>query len=273
MTHYISFRSGGTGRSLANPLLLTGDGAAAQPMLGPLQGAQLSQAVTSKHLLFGVHGYAVGYERGANIMAEMESRLALPSNVSFFGILWPGDSWLPYVNYPWEADDAVICGRRLAAICNGPFAGAASVSCVSHSLGARLALETAANLVGRKAHMLCLMAAAVDSNVLTDQYRTALDRAEHVFVLSSTKDLVLRAAYPIGDAVSDIFLGDRDSPFRSALGLGGPRPGAGPTVNDDPIRGEPGCGHLDYLPGGNRWAEIPPYVRRSFYNEVPVWPR
>src|SRR3954463_15155019 len=99
MTNYISFRSGGAGRSLANPFLLTGNGAVPQPALRPLQGADLARAVNGKHLLFGVHGFATSYQRGANIMAALETQLApLPSNASFFGILWPGDSWLPYVN-------------------------------------------------------------------------------------------------------------------------------------------------------------------------------
>jgi len=83
---------------------------------------------------------------------------------------------------------------------------------------------------------------------------------------------VLRAAYPVGDAISDIFLGDRDSPFRRALGLEGPSPAAGPAVSDDRIRGDPGCNHWDYLPGGNRWAQIPPYIRGSFYRAPPTWP-
>jgi esterase/lipase superfamily enzyme len=233
--------------------------------------AEVTRAVQGKHLLFGTHGFATGFAAGAQFMAALQSMLSLPSSAGFVGVLWPGDSWLPYVNYSWEADDAVMCGRKLAALCNGRFRSAASFSFVSHSLGGRLVLEAAANL-DRKARMVCLMAAAVDNNALTSQYRAALANSEHVYVLSSIKDRVLRLAYPVGDALSDLFLGDSDSPFRSALGLNGPRPGAGATVDDNRIAPQPPCDHGDYLPAGSHWLQVAPYVRRSFDRVPHIWP-
>lgn len=250
-------------------MLLTGD-LAEGPGLRVMSDIEVAQAVSGRHLLFGTHGFNTGFRLGAFQMAEFDRQLNLPGSATFFGVLWPGDTAVPYINYPFEGSDAVQCGRLLAALCNDRFRAAASFSFVSHSLGARLVLEAVKRL-NRKARMLCLMAAAADRDVLTSQYKASLQNCQHVSVLSSPKDWVLQVAYPAGDFFSDLF-GDSDSPFRGALGLHGPRPAAGDTVDDSRIPRDPPCGHMGYMPQGSHWQYVPAYVRRSFDGVAHNWP-
>jgi hypothetical protein len=273
VTFFVSFRSGGTGRGVADPFFLVGSPTPGNVALRAATEGEVAAAVVSKHILFGTHGFNTSFADGAWQMAAFDTALALPSSATFMGVLWPGDFWIPYINYPFEGSDARKCGARLAALCNGRFSGAASFSFVSHSLGGRLALEAVKQL-NRKARVVCLMAAAVDDDVLTGQYKTALSHAEHVYVLSSVRDNVLKLAYPAGDFLSDIF-GDGDSPFRGALGLHGPRPGAGASVDDNRIAKlppVPNCDHMDYMPGGAQWTNVHPYIRRSFDRQPHSWP-
>lgn len=270
MTAYISFRSGGTGRSLAHPVFLAGNGEANPVALRPMSRAELAATVNGRDLLFGVHGFNVGFGDGVRQMAQLERRLALPPPASFFGILWPGDFFLPVVNYPFEAEDAVICGRRLAALCNGTFGGAASISFVAHSLGSRLVLEAAANL-RRKARTMCLAAAAVDRDALSRHYSAAVRNCETISVLSSRRDMVLQVAYPVGDLVSDL-LGDPDSPFGGALGYSGPHPPPGPTVRHRPIPNRFQCNHWHYLPQGRFWEPVAEFVRAGLTGSDAFWP-
>lgn len=271
MTYYISFRAQSVGGGIVDPILLTGDGTAAAPSFRRLTDAELSAATAGKDLLFAVHGFNVSLKQGARQMGQLEVALGLPPSATFFAVLWPGDFFLPVVNYPFEASDAVECGKRLATLCNGRLASARSLSFMSHSLGGRLVLEAVRRLSGRKAKSLCLAAAAVDRDVLTRQYADALAKSDSVVVLSSTKDRVLQLAYPAGDFLSDLF-GDGDSPFRGALGLKGPRPDPGTTVTHRPIPKALNCNHGDYLPVGTHWQNVAGHVRNWFQGAPAGWP-
>lgn len=252
------------------PTLLVGDGAATAPTFREMRVPEVNDAVNGRKLLFAVHGFNVSLKAGARQMALLEARLALPGDVTFFGLLWPGDFFLPVVNYPFEASDAVECGRRLAALCNTRFANAASFSFLSHSLGGRLVLE-AVKLLNRKAKSVCLAAAAVDRDALTGQYATALAKSESIAILSSVRDRVLQLAYPGGDFLSDLF-GDGDSPFRTALGFKGPRPYPGPQVVHNAIPKALNCGHGDYLPEGDHWQNVAGYVHNYLGGAAQTWP-
>jgi esterase/lipase superfamily enzyme len=271
VTRYISFRSRSVGGSVVDPMLLVGDGLAPAPSFRPMTAAEIEQATTGRNLLLAVHGFNVSLGEGARQMAHLEARLALPPDATFFAVLWPGDFFIPVVNYPFEASDAVETGRRLAALCNRRFVRALSLSFMSHSLGGRVILEAVARLAGRKARSMCLAAAAVDRDVLTRQYARALANSESVSVLSSVKDRVLQLAYPGGDFLSDIF-GDGDSPFRTALGFKGPRPHPGQSVAHHAIPKTLGCGHGDYLPLGGQWQPVAQYVRNCFDGAQQIWP-
>jgi esterase/lipase superfamily enzyme len=266
MTRYVSFRSDAVGGPVIAPLLLEGGAGG----LTRMSEQQLAAAIAGKNLLFAAHGFNVNLATGVRQCEQLERQLGLPANAASFGVLWPGDFVIPVINYPFEAQDAVQCGRRLAALCNDRLGAAASFSFMSHSLGGRLVLEAVARL-SRKAKAVCLTAAAVDRDALTRQYSAALRNSESVAVLSSVRDRVLQYAYPGGDFLSDIF-GDGDSPFRSALGLRGPRPGAGPTVVDSRIPRALNCDHGDYMPQGPQWQNVAGYVSRCFQNASQVWP-
>jgi hypothetical protein len=114
----------------------------------------------------------------------------------------------------------------------------------------------------RRAHELCLTAAAVDDDCMAHtQYEHARENADRVSVLASRKDLVLRLAFPAGDFVSDVMLGDDDSPWRMALGYHGPRPRGLPHVARSQIRPQERHGHLDYFPSSS--GGLTPEVERS----------
>lgn len=271
MTYYLNFRNGAVGGGIAEPYLLEGDGAAAPPALRAVDWSTVPRLVAGKDVVFGVHGFNVSYADGASRMGYLERALTLPPSGLFLGVLWPGDFWLPVVNYPFEGQDAMQCGRLLAAFCDRWLGPARSVAFISHSLGGRLVLEAIKRMT-RKVRVACLTAAAVDRNCLTtSQYAAALANAERVYILSSAQDTVLRLAYPAGDFVADILYGG-DSAFAAALGLRGPAPDAGATVTASQIPDDLHCNHGDYLPPGGRSDKTTLYMREILAGGRPTWP-
>jgi hypothetical protein len=267
VTLFVSFRAGVSGRGLGNAIYLENGAAGSYRLLAE---REVSARTAGKQLLFATHGFATTFQGGVAQLAAFEAALGLPGSAVFIGVLWPGDAWIPYINYPVEYGDARRSGEKLAAACGSTMRGAASYSFLSHSLGGRLILEAVKRL-HTKAATMCLMAAAVDRDVLTNQYKTALANCDRTFVLSSTKDLVLKLAYPAGDFFSDIF-GDDDSPFRGALGLRGPRPAAGATVTPNAIDPGEAYGHMDYMPWSPKWPRVHAYVKSSFQGTPSLWP-
>lgn len=140
-------------------------------------------------------------------MGRLDARLAFDESALFIGILWPGDAWLPVVNYPFEGNDANRCGRLLAGFCDRWLGNARSISFASHSLGARLIL-TAAQKMSRRPHLLCLTAAAIDRDCLSAEFKAAARKADHISVLASRRDWVLKVAFRIGDPISDLLQDD-----------------------------------------------------------------
>ena len=138
MTLYLNFRSHSVGGSVAGPFLMQGDGTLRPPALQLLDPASIRSFIDGKNVLFGIHGFNVSLEKGSRSLGQLEPYLRLGASDVFVGVLWPGDYWLPVVNYPFEGADAMECGKRLAAYCRDSFAKAQSFSFVSHSLGARL---------------------------------------------------------------------------------------------------------------------------------------
>ncbi|MCR5875936.1 alpha/beta hydrolase [Phenylobacterium sp. J426] len=256
----------------------------AQPVETPrydkVDALEVRRKVEDKHVILAIHGFNVSRDSGVRSLAALERRLALRDNELFFGVLWPGDWWLPVINYPAEADDAVRAGRQLAAYVDENMAHAPAVSMVSHSLGGRVLLE-AAQHVRRPVRELCVTAGAVDNDVLGKGYARAKAVSRRVSVLSSRNDMVLRLAYPLGDFGSDIFWGDNDSPWRGALGLKGPRPVEREKVEHWPIPLRPKYGHGDYFPPGGfgaadqdpdgEWTRAVRYIRRCLDGEPVAW--
>src|SRR5262249_1713151 len=106
------------------------------------------------------------------------------STGTFIGVLWPGDSVIPIVDYPFEGEVAIDCGKRLAEFCNLSCASAQSLSFASHSLGARLVLQAVTRL-NRKVQSICLAAAAINRDCLVTEYAAAAQNCAHISLLAS----------------------------------------------------------------------------------------
>ena len=270
MTLFLNLRSQSVGGGIVDPYLLEGSGTVNPPTLAAVPWAEIQGKVAGKDVLLGVHGFNVDYYRGAHSFGQLDTYLGLANQSEvFIGVLWPGDFWMPVVNYPFEGSDAMDCGRRLAAFCDRWFAGAQSISFVSHSLGARLVLEAVARL-GRRARMVCLMAGAINNDCLTAEYRSAAANSDTIFVLASRHDVVVRMAYQIGDPISNIL--DHDHAFfQKALGYEGPpSPAAPPVAFPWQIQDDYAYGHGHYLPPTNPPVlsqRVGDYIRRAFRSE------
>jgi hypothetical protein len=257
------------------PLILEGDGLATVDF--PVRASFPPDQIAGKEVVFATHGFNVDYVDGVHSLARLNRDLNLPSSFTFVGVLWPGDWWIPVINYPAEADDAVQCGRNLATFIAKNLSLAADLSFVSHSLGARVVLEAVKNLKGRTAREVCVLAAAADDDCLTSrQYDAAREKAKRISVLASKGDWVLQLAYPAGDFISDIFYDD-DSPFREALGYHGPRPFPEQHVLHAQIPGRVYT-HFDYFPPADltqpvtRAAQPERFIAEALLGLPHVWP-
>jgi esterase/lipase superfamily enzyme len=230
--------------------------------------------------VLAIHGFNVPRPHGVGSLAALETELALPPNYRFFGVLWPGDFWIPVVDYPFEAAHAVTAGQKLATYAHDHFAAANSISFVSHSLGGRVLLEAVQDL-DRQAGQVCITAGAVDDDCFVKQYLHAELNAGRTAVLSSYKDKVLQLAYPAGDFISDVFLGDNDSPWQAALGRAGPPNPILPPLYGDPIPDEDDFDHGDYFPPSTmptppppldaKWRRAAQYIRRALTGQANYW--
>lgn len=222
-----------------------------------LAASDFASRVQGKDLVLATHGFNVGRNSGVESLKRWNLRCKLPGSSLFIGILWPGDSqFLPVLDYPIEGNEAIKSGRLLARTLNKLATGAASLSLVSHSLGARTILEATKNLQP-KVRCLVLMAGAIENDCLIKEYRKAADNAAQIFVLSSRKDWVLKFAFPIGNPIGEIVMHGHPY-FRTAIGLKGP---AQPISIDKrggvcqiPDAWE--YGHGNYLPGDSIGAEF-----------------
>src|ERR1700675_9614 len=149
MTLFLNFRTRSAGGAVnTNPQLYDGLGDATGWTLIP--PAQLQKTFAGKSVLFAVHGFNVNQSQGVVSFGLLDKYLSLAAPDLFVGVLWPGDSVIPIIDYPFEGSVAIDCGARLADFCNDVCSSAQAVSFVSHSLGARLVLETVSQ-VKRKA--------------------------------------------------------------------------------------------------------------------------
>jgi len=224
MTYFLDFRTRSVGGGVVDPRLYEGDGTADPPALTLIPTIQWRSVLDGKNLLFAAHGFNVSRTQGTRSLGLLDGYLGLGPLNLFIGILWPGDSWLPIVDYPFEGEVAIDCGRRLADFCNRWCVGAQSLSFLSHSLGARLVLEATTQLA-RQAQSVCLAAGAINRDCLTAEYSGAAANAGVISLLASHRDDVLKIAFSIGDPLS-VLLHDDHTAFRAALGYDGPSPPA-----------------------------------------------
>jgi hypothetical protein len=232
------------------------------------------------------HGFNINRPEGRDKLRNLARDLPAASNSAIVYVLWPGDHWVGAISYPFEGDDADDTAAMLVRFLqDAQLPATVPISFVTHSLGARVALETMKALAEtHDFRQVCLMAAAVDDNCLSDPnlYRHAVETASRVAVLHSREDEVLRFAYPIGD-LFQAFLFWRDS-AGLALGYHGPRPsgedGLVPsTVIDFGIPDQRGSDHGDYLwappdvPQNDEHRSAASYANAVLANEAhPVYP-
>lgn len=288
MTLYLNLRQLTVGGSvLGEPYMLQGNGATDPNSLRALPWGDIPRLLDGRNLLFIVHGFNVNFAAGARMVDRLAPLLNLVPGDVAIGVLWPGDSWIPVIDYPFEGNVAIASGKAIAKFCRTYLAAARSVSFASHSLGARVVLQTLLGL-DRPARSVTLTAGAVDQNCLVGEYIAASRNAVSLSMLASKGDNVLKLAFPLGDLFADL-LHDDHSFFQPALGYAGPSsmesalidgpwqipyPATPPQQNYD---------HGDYLPPGG--PVVPPaghdqppyiavaqYISNAFYGRPQTWP-
>jgi hypothetical protein len=281
MTYFLNFRTRNVGGAVIDPQLLEGDGTITPLRWSVVSATQTPARFVGRNVLFAAHGFNVSQQQGACSLGLLDKYLKLTSPDVFVGVLWPGDSVLPIVDYPSEGGVAQDCGGRLAAFCNDACAKAQSLSFVSHSLGARLVLEAVARL-NRKAQSVCLTAAAINRDCLVTEYSDAAVNSERISILASRQDMVLKVAFSIGDPLADL-LHDDHTPFEIALGLQGPPTPAAPPVRSPwQIGDRDNYGHSSYLPPSTvvalppppktQWPRAADFMMRAFLGQPQTWP-
>ena len=225
---------------------------------------QLKDAIQGKDVIFAVHGFNVNQMDGLAHLGFWLDKVDVGNAVKI-GILWPGDCFVPiFVDYVVEGHEAIKSGKMLADFLNANFAGAVNLKFASHSLGARVVLQT---IRGLNLHVrrVLLMAGAIDDNCLTNEYSDAAKKVEQISLLTSKSDAVLAAAYPLGNPLQGII--DRGHPYyHAALGREGPANASqlAPGLQSPwEIPKDFDYGHLDYIPGNTiavypQPGDIPP---------------
>lgn len=208
--------------------------------------------------LFLVHGFNVDRKSGREHLSAFAERLSdWPDAI--VKVLWPGDHAVKALSYPWEGEDADDTARRLDDFITRVMQSGASLSFVSHSLGARVVLETIHRLPPTfRIDQLSLLAPAVDDDCLSRDgryYEKVSQRTQRVVALSSIYDRVLRFAYPVGDLLQAFMYFWKDEPGKP-MGLHGPQPQSRqpPNVVSEATHPQPEpvesrrVDHGDYLP-------------------------
>jgi hypothetical protein len=187
----------------------------------PLAPQDFLTYICGKDVLIATHGFNNNREQGIQSLSEWKKLLTVPDSAAFLGLLWPGDSEsLHALCYPVEPAQAMDTGTKVAAFADTNFKSVASISFASHSLGARVILQTMTQMQ-LKTRRAMIMAGAVDDYCLTGEFSTIQQQAQQITALASKEDEVLRWAFPIGDFIAEII--DHDSPWwESALGRFGP---------------------------------------------------
>ncbi len=218
---------------------------------GDLAG-ELAAEIRGREVFFAAHGFNVNQNDGIADLGFWLDNLQIGNAVPI-GILWPGDCIVPiFVDYVVEGREAIESGKLLAAFLNQRFTAAVSLCFASHSLGARVVLQTIGGLAsGFRVRRCVLMAGAIDDDCLTNEYQAAANRVEEISILASRKDDVLALAYPLGNPLQGII--DRGHPYwHAALGREGPAQPYPPGPRLQPnweIPAPLDYGHLDYIPG------------------------
>jgi hypothetical protein len=232
---------------------------------GPEGERALDRLRLARRTVFLAHGYNVHRRAGRERLTNLASFLGDGDDTALVAILWPGDSIVPVLSYPLEgktADDSAKALARFIVQRNALRPGT-EISVVTHSLGARVGMETLQRLLGTRFRLsqVCLMAPAIVDYSLSRPrvYRSTTEACERVAVLSSERDRVLRFAFPVGNLLAVFPLLQHDS-VGLALGYHGPRSEkssdrpAPRQIYAESIPPTTGAHHGDYLPDFRRDA-------------------
>ena len=243
MTWFVDLRADGSGGGVALSPAVYQDGLLKTP-------EALQQECRNRDVLFVTHGFNVNREHGRQALTAWAEWQSLSPSVLYVAVLWPGDSaWIPAIDYPIEGDEAISSGNLLAGFILEHLADAASLSFSSHSLGARVVLQTIRGIAeSRRVSHLMLMAGAIDDTCLADEYRDAAEKVDRISILSSYHDQILHWAFPLGNFFAGIVT--RDCPYwHAALGREGPSSTLGGKVEQGwQIPDLWRYGHHHYLP-------------------------
>ena len=240
---------------------------------GNARAGHWTELPKEKKVTFLVHGFNVSRPEGQTALSRLAKDLPSIRNDAIVVVTWPGDDprtrvGLNYLCYVWRKNDANDTGREFERFCGSTFGRDTTLSFVSHSLGARVVMESVERL--RKAYRIdqvCMMAAAIDDDSLADpgQYRQATTSAKRVAILASEQDDVLKYAYRPGQhpAMGAMTLGAGLLLTRKALGRSGPQPHSEKlfwshsipaTVYHEQIPDDRNVGHGDYLDSDSQRA-------------------
>jgi len=203
MTRFLDVRLDPVGGDLAASVAIN-EGTSINNYQSLVRGQLLSD-IRGRNVLVGTHGFHVNRADGITCLSNWEGLLQLPDPSVFVGLLWPGDSiWAQGLDYPEEPRVANDAGKNLIApFIDANFGAAASISFASHSLGARVVLQTIANM-SLPVRRATLMAPAIDDNCLITEFQAVAAKVGTISVLASSKDEVLSALFPLGNFVGGI---------------------------------------------------------------------
>jgi esterase/lipase superfamily enzyme len=234
-------------------------GGAVVPAVLTLGKPTLDQLQRCTDVAFLVHGFNVDRASGTAELGAFGARLtALGDAGAAVAVLWPGDSAVGPLSYPFETNKADDSAVELATFIGEQLPQQPRISFVGHSLGCRVVMETVQQLWFKAipVSQVCLMAAAIDNDSLgiDVEYQGAAEFAARTAVLYSPGDRVLRDAYPIGNLVS-AFL-HAASTSDAALGYSGPRSSSGVVTPQGVaavgIPAADNVDHGDYLPSATQ---------------------
>jgi hypothetical protein len=212
-------------------------------------------------IVFITHGYNVNRSEGRVGLKNFASYLSLPEDEAVVAVLWPGDKenkiWSA-ASFPWQGNTANDTAKRLVTFITERKIVALNtrLSFITHSLGARVGMETIKRILSKKGYefeQVCLMAPALVDYSLANkkEYREATESCDRVAVLASRMDFVLAGAFPIGN-LFEVFPMMRKKTAGLALGWHGPRSYWGEPNSDNIIHEQidatNNVGHGDYIP-------------------------
>lgn len=151
MTRFLDVRalwgSGGVSNDVQLKAWTGGANFADHSLYIDLSPADLLSYIHGRHVLIATHGFNVNRADGIQKLCSWEKLLSLPEVPAFLGLLWPGDSEsLHALSYPEEPKNAMAAGGMIAQYIDSNFGDTASISLVSHSLGARVVLQAASQM-------------------------------------------------------------------------------------------------------------------------------